>query len=326
MIQKFLLLSCVSVIGVQADQVAFEFNNDYFARTDKHYTNGGALSWIDEQENNSSSLYRDTMKKIADQLPFIDPNRYANNAAGISLSQFMYTPTDTTKKTPQYDDMPYAGYLALSFFELQWDQKSVREFRVDFGVLGDIAGSGLVQDSFHTLIREAVPQGWNTQIPTHYTFNALYRYGEISWQKRADNGLEMDWFNQGGVQVGSYEDDAFASSVFRFGKNYPHDFNVHYPYMKEEASLLHVSSYKDFGWSISLGMNAEALAYLYPFSKAKSMGYNSTTNPVDATAYLGTDFYFKRQKLTFFYQAQSSYIMAQKEVDIFGGFIYSYQF
>ena len=94
---------------MQADQVAFELNNDYFAGTDKHYTNGGVLSWIDEQDNNSSSLYRDTMQKIADKLPFVDSTRYSNNAAGISLSQVMYTPTDTTTKTPQYRVIPYNG-------------------------------------------------------------------------------------------------------------------------------------------------------------------------------------------------------------------------
>ncbi len=318
-------------LTLHADQFAFEFYNDYFARTDKHFTNGVCMSWMDSDgvnnELNTTSLYTHIMFNVINAIPYLDRQEYKNFTAGVSLSQIMLTPKDTTKKTVQYNDMPYAGYLALSLFEFKWDQKSFKEYRLDLGVIGKESGAGDLQYGFHKLLNEQRPQGWDTQLGTHYVANALYRYGEKSWTKQSADGDDMDWFNHAGVQIGNYVSDLFAGTMFRFGKNYTQNFNVHYPYLREEASFLHVDKpHKGFGWSLAAGLNVEALAYLYPFDAANKLGYQDTINPVNASAYLGTDLCYGAHKLTLMYQAQSSYLMKQKEVDIFGGLLYSYQF
>ena len=327
----FIWLGLFFTLTLHADQFAFQIYNDYFAHTDKHFTNGVVISWMDSdgliEDANSTPLYSHFMFKVVNSIPFVNPDQYKYYTAGVSISQIMLTPQDTTKKTVQYNDMPYAGYMALSLFEFQWDEKSFKEYRVDLGVIGPESGAGNLQRGFHKFLNEAQPQGWNTQLTTHYVVNALYRYGEKSWVKQSVDGHNMDWFNQAGVQVGNYVCDAYAGTMFRYGHNYTENFNVHYPYLREEASFLHVDKpHEGFGWSVATGLNVEAVAYLYPFTAATKLGYQTKLNPINASAYLGTDLCYGAHKLTLMYQAQSSYLMAQKEVDIFGGLLYSYQF
>lgn len=328
-LSRWLALLCS--VTLHADQSSFLFYNDYFAGTDKHFTNGFALSWLDSDKNkadfNSTSGFSTFMLSIVDTIPYVDGNEYKNYVAGASLSQMMLTPKNTKVSTPQYDDIPYAGYLALSMYLFQWDSKSFKEYRVDIGVVGKESGAADLQKSFHKLIHDQVPQGWDTQLGTHYVVNPLFRYGEKSWKKDGVSGMSMDWFNHFGFQAGNFTTDAFAGTMFRFGKNYYKNFNVHYPYLREEASLLHVDkTHKGFGWSVTTGVNTELLLYSYIIDTAKNRGYHIDKNLVNASLYLGGDIYYDTHKLTFFYQAQSSYIISQKTFDIYGGLIYTYQF
>lgn len=329
--KKYFLLLLFCSLSLRADQFLFQFYNDYFDGKDQHFTNGLALGWVDNDKNGegnrSISSYSDFMLKAVDKIPFVDVSDDNYYTAGASISQIMITPKKTGRTTVQYDDLPYAGYLALSMFVFEWDMCCFKEYRLDFGVVGRESGAEYFQESFHKMIHEHFPEGWDTQLKTHYTANALFRYGQKSWQKENGNGLEMDWFNQGGVQLGNFTTDAFAGTMFRFGKKYPHSFNVHYPYLREEAALLHIcEKHKGFGWSVSTGLNAELLAYSYILDGAKSEGYHTDKNILNGSLYLGGDLYYNTHKFTFFYQAQSSYIVSQKGIDVFGGVIYAYQF
>lgn len=320
------LLPLFCSVTLFADQFSFQFYNDYFAGTDKHFTNGMSISWLDsdskKNSSGSTSYYSDLMSSLVDSLPSIYDAGYQNYTAGASISQIMITPKDTTKKTPQYDDIPYAGYLALSLFAFEWDSDSFIEYRGDFGVVGPESGAGHVQESFHKFIGNPVPQGWDTQLRTHYVANALFRYGDKTWSNNSS-----DWFNHFGFQAGNYVSDIFIGSMFRFGDNYVENFNVHYPYLREEASLLSIDGeHKGFGWSLTMGVDGEYLAYSYVLDAAKNEGYHTDKNPFNGSAYVGADFYYNAHKFTFFYQAQTSYIKIQNTVDIFGGITYTYQF
>ncbi|WP_345993725.1 lipid A deacylase LpxR family protein [Sulfurimonas sp. HSL-1716] len=325
------LLALFCSMSLYGDQFSFQLYNDYFAGTDKHFTNGFALSWLDSERSkddaNISGGYSDMMLGLINKIPFTDTAEYKSYTAGASISQIMITPKDTTLTTPQYDDIPYAGYMALSLFLFKWDENSVKEYRVDMGVVGKESGAGNLQKSFHRLIKNKIPQGWDTQLRTRYIVNTLFRYGKKNWQKHTAGGLDMDIFSHCGFQAGNFVTDAFAGSMFRFGKNYTQNFNVHYPYLKEEASLLHLNKkQKGFGWALSAGINIEALAYSYILDGAKSEGYYTDKNYVNGSLYLGGDLYYDAHKLTYFYQMQSSYITSQKTPDIYGGLMYTYRF
>jgi hypothetical protein len=318
-------------ILLKADQYSFIFYNDFFAGTDRHFTNGMALSWIDDAvgnvENNNSNAYSQFMLKSISKLPLIEIESTKNYNAGISISQMAITPSDTSISSPQYDDIPYAGYLTASFYIFRWDSRNFNEFRIDLGVVGEEAGAEFIQNTFHKFIGNSEAMGWDTQLGTEYIANAFFRYGEITWQKNNFHTLDMDWFNQGGCQIGNFLSDIFVGTMFRMGQNYIKNFNVHYPYLREEASLLYLENkHQGFGWAFSAGVNSQAMFYSYILDEAKNNGYNTTKNTFNASIYSGIDLYYNAHKISFLYQSQSPYTQEEKRVDIFGGFIYSYQF
>ena len=326
---KYLFLLCS--ITLSADQFSFIFYNDVFAKTDKHFTNGMSLSWIDDTfgsiEETKTTSYNNFIHSIVNTLPFTIMDCSKHHNAGISLSQYIFTPADKSIATPQYNDIPYAGYLALSFYLFEWDNKSFHEFRIEFGVVGKESGAEFVQKKFHSMIGNSKPKGWNTQIGTQYTANALFRYGEKSWEHHNQNGLTMDWFNHFGIQAGNFLTDAFGGTIFRIGHNYNRNFNLHYPYLKEEASLLRLDKkHHGLGWSLSTGINGELLAYSYILDEAKKEGYTTEKKTINFSIYAGADLYYEAHKLTFLYQSQSSYTNQQNTMDSFGGIIYSFQF
>jgi len=328
--QKIKYLFFLCSITLNADQFSFLFYNDVFARTDKHFTNGISLSWIDDSFEDvtdiKSNSYSSYVHNIVNSIPLIATDSSKNHSAGISISQIMVTPEDTSISQPQYDDIPYAGYLALAFYMFEWDKRSFKEFRMEFGVVGKESGAEFAQKTFHKTIGNSEPKGWSNQLGTQVTANTLFRYGEISWQK-SSNTLSLDWFNHFGAQIGNFETNAFGGTMFRVGNNYIRNFNIHYPYLKEEASLICLNDkHSGFGWSLSTGINTELLAYSYILDEAKKEGYSTDKNIVNITLYSGTDLYYEAHKLTFFYQSRSPYTKKFNSMETFGGLIYAYQF
>jgi hypothetical protein len=326
------LLSLLIASSLNADQFSFQLYNDFFAGTDKHFTNGVAFSWLDDaykiKDNNSVNSYS---KFIIDSfavlsLNGLDKSKYYSS--GVSISQLIITPIDTTLSTPQYNDIPYAGYLALNGYLFEWDEKSFNEFRLELGVAGKEAQAKEMQDAFHSIISNPHAKGWDTQISTRYTINALYRYGETSWKSnKVASSLSMDWFNHAGFEFGNYNIKAFGGTMFRIGENYTQNFNVHYPYLKEEASLLKSrKKHHGFGWSLSTGINGELVGYSYIIDQAQKEGYDISNKVFNASLYLGVEFYYNVHKLAYFYQSHSPYTNEQSGADTYGSFMYSYQF
>lgn len=325
------LLGTLLASALQADQVSLQWYNDLFAKTDRHFTNGLSLSWMDDtferKEDNESNRYSAMAYDITNAMPFTFLDTHRQHNAGISLTQIIITPADISQTQPQYDDVPYTGYLALDFYFFEWDERSFEEYRTEVGIVGPASGAAWVQTTVHKITGSETPQGWDTQLGTHLMLNVLFRHGIKSWQHRYAYGLETDWFNHVGFQAGNFLTDLFAGTMLRVGQNYINNFNVNYPYMKEEAGLLKTQkAHHGIGWSLSIGATAEGLIYSYILDEAKASGYQLELNRYSFSSYIGTSLYIEGQKVTFFYQSQSPYIRNQYNVDAFGGFKFALQF
>jgi len=328
---KRICLISLYTLTLQADQFLFIFYNDTLASTDQHFTNGLSLSWLDDtfENKNDTELtsYSALMYDLADTVSFGAMDESRKHTAGIGLSQIMITPDDLTQSTPQYDDVPYAGYLALSFYFFEWDNTSFKEYRLETGVVGEASGAGLTQRTIHKVIGATTPEGWDTQLGTDWMINVLYRQGYKSWTYHGSSGLSIDWFNHFGMQMGNFKTDAFAGTVFRLGQNYVENFNISYPYLKEEASSLRpYGKHHGFGWSLSAGINGELSGYSYILEESKKEGYALDDNTVNASPYLGASLSYDDYKVTFFYQVQSFSLNGERERDTFGGFKLDLQF
>jgi len=324
--KKVVLALSLTFQATQADQFYFSFYNDLFAHTDKHFTNGMNLGWIDHSSKAQAqkiTSYSKMLYTLAETLGI--SGIYYN--VGASINQYMFTPKDITLSTPQYDDFPYVGYLSFDTFLFAVQENSFQEFRLSFGVIGKESGAEAVQKTIHTITGSEQPQGWDTQLGTDYSINFLYRYGEISWEKRLSEKWHIDWFNHIGFQAGNFLVNGFAGSTFRIGHNYIKNFNLHYPYLREDASMLVITTpTKGFGYAFSLSINASAVAYSYIIDEAQKEGYTIEENKFNPIYYAGMEFSYNKHKLICFYQSQTPFLEQDTQRENFGGFNYVYNF
>ena len=321
----------LALLPLHADQFALWFYNDAFAQTDRYFTNGLGLSWNDDTFSNPKesnvTAYSRWMYELVDTISFGQMDSSQNHTAGIGVSQIMITPDDLTLSQPQYDDVPYMGYLALSFYLFEWDNRSFREYRIQAGVVGKESGAKWVQKTAHKILGDTEPKGWDTQLGTQWMFNVLYRQGYKSWRYQSANGLQMDWFNHFGFQAGNYMTSLFAGTVFRLGQNYMENFNVSYPILNEEASMLHpYGEHHGFGWSLSVGIDTEVVLYSYFCDESQKEGYGVDDRTFNALPYLGASLYYDEHTFTLFYQAQTFSLNGKNKTEIFGGFKYDIRF
>ena len=317
------LLLLLSSITLSADQVSFSLYNDFFAGNDGHFSNGVAFTWLeDNKENAYTNLLLDGLNTLDIK---VDSSKKYN--AGVSLTQLMLTPNDTTLSTVQYNDMPYAGYLALSTYLIASDSDSFIEYAFDLGAIGPASLAKHTQNSFHGIIGNNKAQGWDTQLGTQITVNLLLQYGEISWEGQVSDDLNADWFNHAGLSLGNFNTSASTGTALRIGQNYVRNFNEHYPYLREEVTLVDIApEHKGFGWSVSSGLDTELVAYSYIFDEAKDQGYQTNKERVILAAHLSGDIYYDNHKFSFFYQGQTPFTKQDNSNNYFGGIVYSYKF
>ncbi|MEA1893341.1 MAG: DUF2219 family protein, partial [Campylobacterota bacterium] len=72
--QKYSCLLVFFSLTLNADQFSFLFYNDFVAGTDRHFTNGVSLSWIDDSfgdvNETKANSYSDFVYGVADTLSF----------------------------------------------------------------------------------------------------------------------------------------------------------------------------------------------------------------------------------------------------------------
>ena len=323
--KRLLLGTLFFTLSLEADNVSFIFYNDFFAGSDGHFTDGASLSWIETAKENENS-YTDMMLSFAQGISLpLDNSKHYN--AGLNLKQIIVTPDNTQIATVQKNDFPYAGYLSLSSFLLEWDKDSFNEYGIEAGIMGKYSSAEFIQKTFHKMINSEEPKGWGTQLSTRFTLNLLLQHGMKSWQGTVGNNLQSDWFNHYGITLGNFNTSAFAGSAIRIGQNYVQNFNAHYPYLRGEANLLNADSIKHgFGWSTTAGFETKVLAYSAILDRADNNGYIVHKNILNALAHFSGSIYYNHHKFKLFYEIPTPYIKENNSINVIGGFEYIYKF
>lgn len=139
-------------------RVQFQWENDRFGGSDRFYTNGLRLSWdqavLDPER--SRQLTPDWLRGLG-FTPMV----------GLSVFQTIFTPAELDPADPERwraeefpRDRPYAGWLSLDLrYGLATQTTEGQRLHVllhlQFGPIGDCAGPGQVQTSWHRLLRSA---------------------------------------------------------------------------------------------------------------------------------------------------------------------------
>ncbi len=303
-------------IQISADTLSIVIENDFFAGTDKHYTNGIRFGWLGkgikgEKLETQNNFYSKIVKGWIKAIPFlsVEKDKYYN--FGMSLYQMMFTPEDITKKEPNYNDIPYAGHLVLSFLLFEHDSHSYNEFKFQLGIVGPDSGAGAAQKWFHNLIGGVEPQGWDTQLPNHPTFGLVYEHGIRRWEKNYGNGFSSDLIGNISLSLGNFFTGSSVGAMWRIGKNYPKNFNVYYSGMINEGALLGLQTLnRGFGWSVNFGLYLDIIAYLYVIDSAKE--YNIDSGYFLGRAVISLSFYFHNFQISVTKQIRSSILSSRR--------------
>lgn len=198
--------------------VGLALENDIFAQTDRHYTNGVRMGlllppWRSLEERAAA------VGRTADW--------------GVVLGQQIFTPEDIETPQPIEDDRPYAGWLYAGIvlrlrggdpWNLPGGRPVLDTFELDVGVVGPWSLADTTQRWVHEVLGGDEPGGWEHQVRE---WPAL----QLSWLRQVrllrawlPLGLELDLTPHVGVNAGTILVHARAGATLRLGWQLPEDF------------------------------------------------------------------------------------------------------
>lgn len=164
----------------QTHYVRHIYDNDFFTKTDKYYTQGINMETVTP-----------TFSTLPTKHILFNPNNWEVKY-GLSLQHNAYTPTSITDTSIRYSDHPYASALMFQAFTISTNKKRADRITtmLSIGVIGKIAGGQWMQETIHRNLDNAMPQGWKYQVANDVVIN--YRFFYEKQLLRFENILEIN--------------------------------------------------------------------------------------------------------------------------------------
>lgn len=139
----------------------FNYDNDYFAASDKNYTQGYNLEFV------SPFFNKNPINSF-----LITPQNYPLKY-GFSIEHIGFTPNRYDLPEIQFNDRPFAASIMLkSFVVAQNADKQLRiHSSVNLGIIGPGAFGEEMQVGIHKATGNKVPRGWRHQIKNDIVVN-----------------------------------------------------------------------------------------------------------------------------------------------------------
>lgn len=218
-------------------QMLLQLDNDLFAGSDRGYTNGVRIGFIQEIPFESSegqrmnSRLREASGKLQGRLQSlrIPQDAKLRFTKGLGITQLMFTPNDPSALSAPQGERPYAGWLGLEYSLHVKEDRIVNSLTFSLGTTGETSLAQPAQEWVHENISNSpLFQGWDSQVPSELTLNIQFdhkqRFRNLS--KEFSNGIEMDGYYEAGVGVGNFRTDAYIGSFTRVGYRLPSHFST----------------------------------------------------------------------------------------------------
>lgn len=230
------------------------WENDIFGGTDEGYTNGFRADYV-TPKNELPGLGRFARRNLSWLSD--DADWYTT----FSLGQNIYTPQDLTRRIPDPDDRPYAGFLYASFGMVADNGKRLDTVAIDLGVVGRMAQADDAQRAVHDLIQADDPQGWPSQLRNEpgvrLLFERKYRY--LTDLQFSLGKLQVGFAPHYGFALGNVDTSAAGGFTMRIGDRL--DDNYGPPRVRPAVAGPGFFQYEDgLGWYLFGGLEARAVA------------------------------------------------------------------
>jgi len=212
-------LPCLGDDGWEGGIAFLNWDNDFTAGTDRHYTHGVHAGWFSRDDHLPGFF-----KSLSRAIPSLGINVQAQKW-GLGAGQELYTPGNLQTSEVILNDRPYAGWLFGNASLQRRGQGSfgplaMETFRLDFGLIGPPALGEETQD----LVHNKKARGWNNQLSTEpglvLSYDRKYRFALRS----RDDFWGFDFIPHAGVSAGNVATYFAVGPAIRFGINLPNEF------------------------------------------------------------------------------------------------------
>lgn len=246
----------IGTAAAEEDRGTFTFlwENDFFGRTDRDYTNGVKFSYLSGPHATDG-----LMRFIANDMMGADGDAVMRR--GIALGQSIFTPEETRTAAPLPDQHPYAGWLYAEYTAVIEEPKQLTQFTIQAGIVGPSAGGEWVQNNYHELINGHEVLGWDNQIADEIGINFGFDRSTRTKRISGNRDLALDITPSWGGSLGNILTEAHAGVTFRLGQDLEeNDYGP--PRVRPSlAGAGHFDAEDGYRWYLFLGAQARLVAH-----------------------------------------------------------------
>lgn len=259
--KKMLVLYILTCTLMYGGTVSFTLENDFFGTKDEdsHYTDGIFLTYMGD--DNATDLFDSCF-----------PQEQTNLA--VSLTHQMFTPVNSEIPTPQWDDVPYAGYVKFNFLLYKSTSNYFHEFGINVGAVGPVTHAEQLQTFFHHVWGNEPFKGWDTQLGNHVMAGVSYQF---AYKTDPYDLYGYTWDAIGNVrgELGNLYSGVLTSATLRLSSVALKSFMTAGSFtVTDESDLLNIGYSEGFNWDISLGVFASAIHNYYIVDEGIDEGYH----------------------------------------------------
>ena len=326
--RRLTLLHILALVAATAPAAAAEepkrsfsisLDNDLFANTDRHYTNGVRFSLLEP-----SGEVPGWINRLADAFPLFAAG--GERRVGYAAGQSMFTPENIRLGEPNPSDRPYAGWLYGSIAVASRSGQRQDTLELDLGIVGPASLADKTQRLVHLLSGATQPRGWDKQL--HNEPGVLLSY---QWQWRAPidflpPGLEVDVTPHARGDVGNVLTQAALGGTLRIGFDLPQDFGP----PRAGRSLIAADTFapaRNIAWYVFGTVEGRAvLRNLFLDGNSFRDGPGVDKRPVVGNVQFGIAVTIGTWRLSYAHVISSKEFYGQTSADSFGSFTFSARF
>jgi lipid A 3-O-deacylase len=206
--------------GWEGHILSFVWENDATAGSDRHYTQGGRISYLSKDD-----MLPAWLKSFSDFVPVFGYELKAQKF-GLAISQEIYTPEDLTATELVVTDRPYAAWLYGTAtlqrrgVTKQLELPVMENLKVDLGVIGPEALGEETQRSWHGI----TPAGWHNQLKFEPGLNLRYDRSYLFSSGTFKSPWRSDFIPFVDISAGNILTYFQGGLTARFGYNIPNEF------------------------------------------------------------------------------------------------------
>jgi len=311
----------------QGPVFSFIEENDLAVDTDRHYTQGIKLAYLEAD----GDLPR-WASELSSKIPALGFTPRAEKF-GYELGQSIYTPANISATQLLPKDRPYAGWLYTGLILQRrgltaGEQPTLESFQLDLGIIGPESLAEEAQTWVHKVRGFNLPQGWAHQLKTEPGFALKYQRSWLFSPAHQDRRF-LDLIPHTGFSLGNVETSARLGATLRLGWNLPDNFGVQTIDSLVTTEGGWSSSRAGGHWGFYLFSGVEGRAILYTAFLDGNLfrdGHDVNKEPFVGEWKSGCVFLLRRIEAGYTYVHRTREFIKQTEQDRYGSLFIKYKF